>query len=108
IGEDSPQSRDLRLQRGQASTGRFEPELVEEAVGRDRLVRVEQQVGEERALSRTPEPELLTPHDRLDRAEDSEVHSASSRERTTGLWGRKAEKCEENGRDSATTATRQR
>src|SRR2546423_2493363 len=85
VDEDSSQARDLRLQCGQTAGGSFEPELVKETLGCDGLVRVEKQVDEQRALSRTCEPERLTSGNHFDWAEDSEVHGASNGERTTEL-----------------------
>jgi len=51
----------MRLQRGQTAARSLEPELVEETVAPDDLVRVQEQIGKESALTRASEPELLTP-----------------------------------------------
>ena len=50
------------------------PELVDQAVDRDDLVRVHQQRGQERALLRRPERDRAARLEGLDRPEDAELH----------------------------------
>jgi hypothetical protein len=52
------------------------PELIDQTLGRDDVVLVEQQVGEQRALPRASDGESLAPCEYLDRSEDPKVHPA--------------------------------
>jgi hypothetical protein len=51
----------MRLQRGQTAARSLEPQVVEQTLARHDLVRVQEQIGKESALTRASEPELLTP-----------------------------------------------
>ena len=68
---------------------RLAPELVDEPIGRDRLVRVEQQHGEKRALLPPTEGERPLTGDDLERPEEAEVESVRPGSRPT-LAGRSA------------------
>ena len=83
--EDPPQSRDGHLERldrlVRALTG---PQLVDQAVARDDLVRVQEQHSEKRSLSGAAQGEWRVAVGRLERPEDVEVHRPSpSDERNT-------------------------
>jgi hypothetical protein len=59
--ESATKARYVRLYGGHPAARRLIPELVQQALGRGDLIPVQQEVGQKRALSRSPEPERLTP-----------------------------------------------
>jgi hypothetical protein len=70
--------RDVKLERVRGSPGRLRsPELVDEAIARDNLVRAGQQNGEKRPLSRSAERERTPSLDDLERSQDPELHGVS-------------------------------
>ncbi len=67
----------MDLERSPGCVGRLlAPQLVDETIARDRLVRVEQEEGKEAALFRASELHVrsLVVHD-LDRPENAELHA---------------------------------
>ena len=71
VGEESPQPREIDAQdRVDCLWGSIPPELLDEALARDRLVRVHEEDAEERALFRTAERDYLLAPDDLKRPED--------------------------------------
>jgi streptogramin lyase len=87
--EQLAQPRDVRLERG-GGVGRrgVAPELLDQAVGRDRLARVQQEEREQGPLFRPPETKRLRPIPDLERAEDQIVQiRAQKRESTAAFPG---------------------
>ncbi len=81
------QPRDADLERlRRAGRARVAPQLVDQPVAAERLVRVEQQEREERALAVPAERDRTTSVGGLERAEDAEVHGC------TGRGGREAQR----------------
>ena len=73
--ESLPELRDAHLQRGHARGRRaFRPELVEQPVARDDLVRVQEQEREQRPLARPAERQRPTAVGDLKRSKDPELH----------------------------------
>src|SRR5262245_1281847 len=69
------QSRDIRLDHLDGSfRWRVTPELVDQTLYRDRMVRVEEEEGEERTLSPRAEHQGFAVLDDIERAKDSELH----------------------------------
>jgi hypothetical protein len=77
-----PQPRDVELERVGGGPGRTRsPELVDEAIVRDDLVRTSQQNGEKRPLSRSAERQQTPFVDDLERSQDPELHRGLRRRR---------------------------
>ena len=71
VGKESPQPREIDVQdRVDSLWGSIPPELLDESLARDRLVRVHEEEAEERALFRTAEREYLLAPDDFKRPED--------------------------------------
>ena len=77
VADDPPQTGHLRLQGSEPADRSAHPELVEEPLTGDDLVRVQEQIGEERPLSLSSQRERPTLRQCLDRSEDPKVHRAS-------------------------------
>ena len=74
VGEESPQPREIDVQdRVDCLWGSIPPELLDESLARDGLVRVHEEEAEERALLRTPEREYLLAPDDFKRPEDAKL-----------------------------------
>ena len=69
-----PQPRDVTLhQLGGGGRRAFAPELVDDAVARDHLARVQREQGEQRTLLRRPEGNGHAVHNRLQRPQHAEL-----------------------------------
>ena len=76
VGKESPQPREIDAQdRVDRLWGRIPPELLDQSLARDRLVRVQDEQAEERSLFRATEGEgkCLPAPDDLERPEDAEL-----------------------------------
>ena len=74
VGEESPQPREIDAQnRVDSPWGGISPELLDESLARDRLIRMDEEDGEERALFRTAERDYPLAPDDLKRPEDAEL-----------------------------------
>ena len=74
--------RDVVLDRVQRLLGRaHSPELVDQAVGRDDLVRAGEQQGEQRSLALTPECKRAVGVDHLQGPKDPELHLSARSQR---------------------------
>jgi hypothetical protein len=77
--EHLPELRHAHLQRRDAGSGRLDaPELIDQPVARDDLVRMQEQESEQRPLARAGERHLLPVAGDLQRPEDSELHLVSA------------------------------
>ena len=74
VGEDSPQPREIDAQdRVDSPWGGISPELLDESLPQDGLVRMREEKAEEGALLGTTERECLLAPDDLKRPEDAEL-----------------------------------
>jgi len=74
VCQDSPQPREIDAQdRVDRSRSRVAPELLDQSLARDGLVRVQEEKAEERALSRTTERECSPAPGDLEWPEDAEL-----------------------------------
>ena len=77
--EDLPQAGDVVLHRVDGGLRRLEaPELVDQAVDRNNLVRVGEQEGEQRPLPAASKRDRHAVVENLERAEDPELHRAAA------------------------------
>src|SRR5262249_55606020 len=78
VSQRSPQSRHIVVEGvAGARRRRLAPQTVDQAIARDRFVRVQKQDRENRALLRTTKADPSTIRVRLDPAEDLELHGRS-------------------------------
>ena len=74
VGKESPQPREVDVQdRVDRLWGSIPPELLDESLARDRLIRMDEEEAEERALLRTPERHPLLAPDDFKRPEDAKL-----------------------------------
>jgi hypothetical protein len=79
-GQDLPQLRDVDLHHLLSAVRHvLAPELVDDAVDRERAVGVDEQEGQERPLLSAPQPDFALRLAHLQRSEDPKVHLPASR-----------------------------
>src|SRR5439155_3475831 len=92
LAQHSAQLRDVDLECLPSRFGRLlAPECVDQAVGRDNLVRIQQQHGEQAPLFRTAHVERSLAVEHLERTENPKLHRSLPRaDRSTGSEGAQA------------------